>query len=162
MKPRLAFIVPGIVVASQRVRKIPFIKANQRLGVRGVTPPESRSYMEKVALFARQAAAKVPEWKHVVAQKLPVRVQLHVVRQQWRGDIDNLSKNLFDGLGASGDVFFNDNRVVQMTASIHTHPAAVPRAELVVDTANAYLDKPLWMEIALSEGWTPPRQQGLG
>jgi len=161
MKPRLSFIVPGHVVPSERVRKIPFVRGRTpsgavRLGVRGLTPPDSEEYMNRVALYAMQAAARVPEWVHVVTQRLPIRLHLHIVRNAWRGDWDNYAKNLADGIARSGRVFTNDNRITQALVSIETDPRAEERAEVMVETASAKLVEPLWQAMAREAGWLPP------
>lgn len=151
---RLAFIVPGHVVASERVTKVPFRKASGKLGIRAFTPGASAEYLERVALFASQAVRGEPAWRAVVARKLPLRVQIHVIRNKWLGDWDNCAKGICDGMQRGG-VFANDNRIVQATVSIHTDPKAEERAELLVEVCSGVLQEPLWMAIARSKGWLP-------
>ena len=160
MKPRLHFIVPGPVAASERVRKIPFLKPGGGLGVRGVTPAKSRDYMQFASFYASRAAAAVPLWTPIVQKKQAVRVHLHVIREKWLGDIDNFVKQILDALGQSKAVFFNDNRVTELLASIRTDPKAGQgqRAEITVEPASALLEVPLWMQCAIESFWSPPAE----
>lgn len=153
---RLCFVVPGHVVPSQRVRKIPFHRRNGKLGVAGVTPPESDAYMDHVAKFARMAVAAMPEWSVVIAKKLPVRVSFHVLRHHWRGDIDNVQKNLFDGMARAKVVFRNDNRIVELLGSIVTDKKCTERAELMIEVVYAPTTMQVWQKMALDRGWRPP------
>ena len=157
-KPRLEFIVPGPAVPYQRVSQFPIKSATGKVvGFRNLTPRESRNYLTRVADYAKQAAKRSPLWSSVVlAQKLPVRIHIHVVRMRWLGDIDNLQKNILDGLQLSEVIFFNDNRVTQLLASVHTDPKQMPRAEILIETANAELTEPLWMRCAREAGWVAP------
>lgn len=152
----LSFIINGTPVPSARVRKIPFHKGGGKLGVRGVTPEKSRAYMELVAWHATRAAQRCQEWAAVVSDKMCVRVQLHFVRREFRSDIDNLSKEVLDGLGQARCVFFNDNRVVQLLASICTDKKATERVEILVEPVVGLLDRPAWMHCAADAGWRPP------
>ena len=126
--------------------------------MRPFVPKEFCKYKREVADRARYAASRYPLWQQVVlAQKLPVRIHIHIVRMRWLGDIDNLQKNILDGLEESGVVFTNDNRVIQLLASVHTDPKQMPRAEIVIETANALLEEPLWMRCAREAGWAPSK-----
>lgn len=154
---RLEFIVPGHAQPYQRVSQRPVrMPSGKIIGIRNLTPKESRAYMGLVAACALAAAARTPAWRAVLVQKLPVRIHLHVVRAKWLGDLDNLQKNILDGLQGSGVVFSNDNRVTQILASVHTDPRATPRAEVLIETASATLEEPLWMRCAREAGWRPP------
>lgn len=162
VKPRLEFIIPGHCVPSERVHKIPFVKGRKAdgslaLGVRGVTPGDSAAYMEKVAMFARTAVQMRPEWRTVFARRMPVRVHIHIVRRKWLGDVDNIAKNIYDGLGRSEVVFDNDNRIVQALTSVHTDPQAEERAEILIEPVSGVLEEPLWMRCAREHGWAPER-----
>ncbi len=155
-KPRLEFIIPGPPVPYQRVEhaRIKTPRGNF-LGTRAFVPKESRKYKLAVAAAAQFAAARHPLWHTVLVQKLPVRIHIHVVRAKWLGDIDNLQKNILDGLQESGVIFCNDNRVTQLCASVHTDPRQTPRAEILCETACAELNEPLWMRCAREAGWAP-------
>lgn len=170
MKPRLEFIVPGDPVPCARARVVavrgpggkPLMTSSGEPIVRAFTPDTTTEYEQRVALFASAALAKMPEWKAAFAQRLPIRVHLHVVRRQWRGDWDNFAKGLCDGLAKSGSIFDNDNRITQALISMHTDPRAEPRAEVTIETASATLDEPLWMRCAREAGWRPPLPAEVG
>jgi Holliday junction resolvase RusA-like endonuclease len=130
------------------------IMKDGRIVTTTTTPPETREYEQRVEAFARAAIQHNPEWRAVVARKLPVRVHVHFVRPHWRGDLDNLAKGILDGMAKAG-VFFNDNRVVQTLASVHTDPRAEHRAEVLVEPVMGPLLEPLWMAIARAHGWQP-------
>jgi Holliday junction resolvase RusA-like endonuclease len=164
VKPRLAFIVPGHVVPSERVQKIPFVKGRREdgsvaLGVRGVTPGESRAYMERVAMCTMAAVGGSRQWADIRDARLPIRIHLHVIRHAWRGDWDNIAKNLCDGVAQSERVFDNDNRITQALVSIETNKQKEERAEVLIETANAVLNEPLWMRCAREAGWRPPLEE---
>jgi len=153
---RLAFVVLGHVQPYQRVSQRPIrMPTGKIIGLRNLTPKESRAYLAHVAASAQAAAARLPAWRAVLVGKLPVRIHLHVVRTKWLGDLDNLQKNILDGLQASGVVFCNDNRVTQILASVYTDPRGTPRAEVMIETASATLEEPLWMRCAREAGWAP-------
>ena len=150
---RLAFVVPGPPVASERVKKVPIRKRDGKLGLRAWTPPKSAEYMDRVEAFARAALQRHPGWRAVAEQAEAFLVQLHFVRPKWLGDWDNMAKTPCDAMQKAG-VFGNDNRVIQALVSVHTDPKAVHRTEIVVQPAIK-LAGPLWQSIAIAEGWRP-------
>ncbi|HEU5276857.1 MAG TPA: RusA family crossover junction endodeoxyribonuclease [Xanthobacteraceae bacterium] len=153
---RLAFVVPGPPVPSERVRKVPFRKRNGKLGIRGFTPPRSVEYMQRVEAFARSAMQQTPAWRAIAEGKEPLRVHLHFVRAKWLGDLDNLQKSAIDGLQKAG-VLTNDNRIVQILASVHTDKTAKHRTEIILERATRKQPGALWKTLAILHGWTPPK-----
>lgn len=151
---RLAFVVPGPPVASERVQKVPIRKRNGKLGLRAWTPEKSKEYMQRVEAFARSAMASSAGWRDLLLdERIPLRVHMHFVRPAWRGDLDNLQKNVLDGMQKAG-VYANDNRVTQILASVHTGLMAKHRTEIIVEAATPIVG-PLWKTIAIAEGWRP-------
>jgi len=151
MKPRLSFIVPGRVVPCARPRAM-LIRGR----IHSYVPSETTEYEKRVALCARSAVGRNPDWAYVVAKKLPLRVHIHVVRHEWRGDWDNLAKSICDGMGKAEVVFSNDLRIVQALVSSHTDPREEERAEVLVEPVMGTLNEPLWCAVARSNGWLPP------
>jgi Holliday junction resolvase RusA-like endonuclease len=163
MKPRLEFIVPGDPRPCGRPRAVPIMRNGRpvltkdgRPLLNAYMPPETKEYEERVARFAEVAVGNTPDWRVVREARLPLRVHLHFVRRARRGDHDNFQKGAIDGMGQAGVVFENDSVIVQALVSVHTDPDAEPRTEILVETANAVLDEPLWMRCAREAGWNPP------
>lgn len=181
MKPRIEFVVPGHAVASQRVNKVPIIKPGGKLGIRGFTPPESREFMERVALHARAAFQRHPNWAELSAGVGAIfRVHLHFVRNRQQGDADNMAKGVLDGIKKANryrpdptkrdrfgrprqifvdGIFRDDARVTQLLISITTDPRAEERTEVVIETASMVLHEPLWLRCALEAGMAFPRRE---
>jgi Holliday junction resolvase RusA-like endonuclease len=157
VKPRLSFIVPGRVVPCARPRAM-LIRGR----IHSYVPSETTDYEQRVALCARAAVARYPDWTSVVARKLPLRVHVHVVRHMWRGDWDNLAKSICDGMGKADVVFTNDNRIVQCLTSLNTDPRAEERAEVMVEPVMGLLQEPLWCTVARENGWGPLGQERTG
>jgi Holliday junction resolvase RusA-like endonuclease len=156
VKPRIAFTVHGTPVPCARARVQPLRLRDGRVIMQAHTPPTTVEFEERVAMYARTALGRCPEWSHVVAQRLPIRAHLHVVRQAWRGDWDNFAKGVCDGLQKAEGIFDNDNRITQALVSLHTDKRDEPRTEITIETANAVLTEPLWMACAREAGWVPP------
>lgn len=159
---RLELVVPGVPVPAARPRAVPLMAGGRvvlkdgRPIIRAFTPPETLAYEKQIENHARQASARLPAWQRVVDEKHAVRVSMHFVRPQWKGDIDNLMKGAFDGLGNAESVFFNDNRIIEVFASVKTDRAAAPKLELVIEPVEE--GWPLWAVLALEAGWTPPEE----
>jgi Holliday junction resolvase RusA-like endonuclease len=154
----LRFTVPGHPMPSERVDKIPYVKAKKpggwALGVIGKTPPKSHAYMESVALVARGAAARCPDWKRVFDSKMPIRVHIRILRKERRGDIDNYTKNVLDGIQKAGNVYCNDSLVTQAFVTITTYKTGVERTEVIVEPVTYSLSDPL-REYCIKKGWGP-------
>src|SRR4029077_15522312 len=126
------------------------------VGYRNLTPEDSRAYMDRVASFARSAVVAFPSWEAVVKKKLPVRISFYVVRNAWRGDIDNYQKIIFDALGQARVIFFNDNRIVEVIGKVFTDKKAQERLEIRIEVVYSQPPEPVWCAIAREHGWRPP------
>jgi len=134
---------------------------NGRPIITAYTPPETDAYEAHVAKFAGYAANQCPEWgPSVLAPKAPVRIQMHFVRRFWRADWDNLAKGVADAMANTERFFFNDNRITEAMISVRTDKHDRPRVEVCVEPATVDLKIPLWAQVALEQGWSPPSDEG--
>jgi Holliday junction resolvase RusA-like endonuclease len=124
--PTLDVIVPGPCEPKGRPRV-------RRRGqhVRLYTPKVTEDYEERVAAYARLAAAELGGW--VVGRRVPLRLEVEVVCRRpgrlWRKvddngerapvtvrpDLDNYVKSILDGLQRA-ELFADDAQVVELSA----------------------------------------------
>jgi hypothetical protein len=190
MKPRLEWIVPGEPVPCARPRATAIMARGKPVlgpGGRPITrvfmPTKTTDYEGHVALFTRAALKADPAWQAVaLSATVLYRVSIHFIRTGGMADLDNLGKSVLDGIKKANEyrldptrlvrgkpakvfvsgVFLDDRLITQLLLSEHLHPRSEPRAEVLVETASATLEEPLWQRIAMERGWSPPARRETG
>ena len=182
MKPRLAFVVPGEPFPWERAGAHGYLDADGRPKVRSYTPGRSAEFETRVAHFTRAALVKTPEWRELALSDARFRVHIHFVTGQPRGDLDNFKKAVLDGMKKANayrpelpriakgrlvqpkkvfesGVYRDDVRVTEGLVSIHRTKEKEPRTEILVEPATVLLEVPLWMQVAIENGWKPEMMQ---
>jgi len=180
VKPSLAFIVPG--------EPVPCARPRMGKGGHFYVPSETTEFEETVAFHALRSLNAQPTWAELA---LNPRVRFWVlidffVRVASTGeelfDLDNAVKSVLDGVNKANEYELNlrkivrgkpqkifkrgiwkdDRRVRACIGTVHTELRGGYRTEVVIEPAQVHLDKPVWMAIALEQGWAPPRAAAAG
>ena len=117
----ITITIPGPPVAKQRARV--------GKGGRVYTPPETRSYEQKVAVFATVAARRA-KWK-VTSE--PVEIDVRIYRARATGDLSNFVKAIEDGM--NGIIYVDDRQIVSIDAAMFLDRKN-PRTEVKVRLAS--------------------------
>lgn len=125
----LAFTIPGEPQAKERARVFGFKSKSDRVNVRGVTPPRTRAYKERVALCATAAVSRAG-WAFAEGEYYMVDVAVHRTHFGKGGDADNYAKAALDAM--NGIVFADDRYVRMLRVSIEMD-AENPRLEVTVE-----------------------------
>lgn len=117
----LSVVIPGPPVAKQRARV--------GKGGRVYTPPETRSYEQKVAFIAGHEARKA-KWK---LTDQPVEIDVRIYRARATGDLSNFVKAIEDGM--NGIIYVDDRQIVSIDAAMFLDRKN-PRTEVKVRLAS--------------------------
>lgn len=172
---KLYIRIDGDPVPAARPRASARIVGGRAL-VHVYTPKETEAFEQRVAMCARRALQAKPAWRAIsLDEKVKFRTHIHFVCAKENFDGDNAEKAVLDGLTKAGHfrvdaptgkrkkpkriflggVYRDDRRVRGGLWSVEVDPALAPYTEVLVEVATI-LDKPLWMAVALEQGWAPP------
>jgi Holliday junction resolvase RusA-like endonuclease len=177
VKPRLCFTIPGEAVPCARPRAMSFMKEG-KAKARVYMPDETSAFENFVALNARMALTQNMAWAELALSEARfVAILDFFVLQPERADGDNMEKSTYDGLQRASTfrivpphtpsgkckkvfesgVFRNDRLIRAGLWCVHQAEPGKSRIEVVIRTIPTVVDKPIYMMLALEDGWLPPR-----